>query len=268
MQSFLLQNQGIFLQLNRSIPIFSKFKSTFRGFASATTMEKINFGDSLPGYEIGEKTAPAVILIQEWWGITDTVKAQASDISSQGGFRCLVPDLYKGKIGVDKEEASHLMGALDFQAAVQEIKQGVEYLKSSGSPKVGAVGTCMGGALCFASAQHAGVDAAAAFYGIPQAAICTPEEIKVPFQASFGMLDTMKGFSDADTGKQVEQRMKDAGCECEFFYYEGAGHAFLNATYGEDALAKMNSMNFPIPPKEVTDTAWKRLMDFLAKNLK
>ena len=45
--------------------------------------------------------------MQEWWGINDVIKAHALKLS-QHGFRCLVPDLYKGKIGVDKEEAQHV----------------------------------------------------------------------------------------------------------------------------------------------------------------
>lgn len=37
--------------------------------ASATpAMEKVTFGAGLPGYEVGPKTSPAVIVLQEWWG--------------------------------------------------------------------------------------------------------------------------------------------------------------------------------------------------------
>jgi carboxymethylenebutenolidase len=71
-------------------------------------MEKISFGAAgLPGYIVGPADAPGVVVLQEWWGITDVIKEQAELISKQG-FRCLVPDLYKGKIGVDAEEASHV----------------------------------------------------------------------------------------------------------------------------------------------------------------
>lgn len=107
-------------------------------------------------------------------------------LSRDGGFRVLVPDLYKGKVGVDAEEASHLMSNLDFKAAVKEMAAAADYLRATGSPRVGAVGFCMGGALAFAAAQHAGVDCAAPFYGIPDPAICTPAEIRVPVQAHFG----------------------------------------------------------------------------------
>lgn len=65
-----------------------------------------------------------------------------------------------------------LMTNLDFPAAVKELGEAVAYLKSSGASKVGVVGFCMGGALTFAAAQHAGVNAAAPFYGIPDPAIC------------------------------------------------------------------------------------------------
>jgi carboxymethylenebutenolidase len=64
------------------------------------------------------------------------------------------------------------MNNLDFKAAVGEMTDAVSYLRSTGSPKVGVCGFCMGGALSFAAAQHAGVDCAAPFYGIPDPAIC------------------------------------------------------------------------------------------------
>ncbi|KAK3260289.1 hypothetical protein CYMTET_30746 [Cymbomonas tetramitiformis] len=75
---------------------------------SAKAMEKVSFGDSLPGYIVGPKGAPGVLLLQEWWGVNDIVKAQAQELSAKANVRCLVPDLYKGKIGVDAEEASHV----------------------------------------------------------------------------------------------------------------------------------------------------------------
>ena len=38
-------------------------------------MEKVTFGDaSIPGYECGDKSAPAVVILQEWWGVNETIK--------------------------------------------------------------------------------------------------------------------------------------------------------------------------------------------------
>ena len=53
-------------------------------------MEKITFGDGLPGYEAGPKDAPGVVVLQEWWGVTDIIKDQAMLISKvrSGGTGC------------------------------------------------------------------------------------------------------------------------------------------------------------------------------------
>ncbi|GMH42420.1 hypothetical protein BSKO_10339 [Bryopsis sp. KO-2023] len=62
--------------------------------------------------------------------------------------------------------------------------------------------------------------------GIPGSPeVCKPEEIKIPLQGHFGVLESLKEFSDIETAQGVEARMKAAGCPSEFFYYEGAGHA-------------------------------------------
>ncbi len=67
-------------------------------------MEKVTFGDDLPGYVCGDPTHPGVVVVQEWWGVTETIQAHALRISKEG-YRVLVPDLYKGALGVNVEEA-------------------------------------------------------------------------------------------------------------------------------------------------------------------
>jgi hypothetical protein len=41
-------------------------------------------------------------------GINDTIKELALLVADAGPYHVLVPDLYKGKLGVDAEEASHV----------------------------------------------------------------------------------------------------------------------------------------------------------------
>lgn len=41
-------------------------------------------------------------------GVNDIIKEHATLLKDATGFRVLIPDLYKGKIGVDKEEAHHV----------------------------------------------------------------------------------------------------------------------------------------------------------------
>lgn len=229
-------------------------------------MEKITFDGNLPAYEAGPKAGPAIIVLQEWWGVNDIIKEQAVLLKDATGYRCLVPDLYKGNIGVDKEEANHLMSNLDFPGAVKELGEAVKYLKSTGATKVGVVGFCMGGALSFAAAQHAGVDAAAPFYGIPDPAICNPAAIKVPVQAHFGQLDTMKGFSDPESIAAVVDKMKAAGAPVELFMYEHCGHAFMNALTagGRDKIKEVGQAD---PPTDEPKKALERLVAFFMQHL-
>ncbi|GIL62041.1 hypothetical protein Vafri_16350 [Volvox africanus] len=228
-------------------------------------MQKVTFGNGLPAYEVGEKSSPALIVIQEYWGVNELIKEVAT-LFSKEGFRCFVPDLYKGKIGLDAEEAAHLMNALDFKNAVEELKQAVDYLKSTGSSKVGAVGFCMGGALSFCAAQHCGVAAAAPFYGTPHPALCEVEKITVPIEAHFGNLDTITGFSDVATAKVLEEKMKNAGAPGTFYYYEKSGHSFFNAVTSQGA-EYFTKYGYPYPAPDEIALAQQRVVEFFKKQL-
>src|SRR5438128_10862299 len=111
--------------------------------------------------------APGMVVIQEWWGLNDQIKGVANRLAS-AGYRALVPDLYRGKVGLDAKEAEHLMNNLNFgDAATQDVRGAVQYLKQS-SPKVGVTGYCMGGALTILAACFVPeADAAVAWYGFP-----------------------------------------------------------------------------------------------------
>jgi carboxymethylenebutenolidase len=55
--------------------------------------------------------------------VTDEIKALAVHLADKASVRVLVPDLYRGKLGVDKEEAHHLMSNLDFPNAIKVFKK-------------------------------------------------------------------------------------------------------------------------------------------------
>jgi carboxymethylenebutenolidase len=81
-------------------------------------------GGSVAGYlaePANPAGAPAVVVIQEWWGVNDQIRGVA-DRFAQAGYRALVPDLYRGKSTLDAAEANHLMTNLNFgDAAGQDI---------------------------------------------------------------------------------------------------------------------------------------------------
>ena len=91
-----------------------------------------------------EGKRPGLILLPEWWGLNDQIKGVADKLAA-AGYRALVPDLYRGKVALAANEAEHLMNDLNFgDAAGQDVRGAVQYLKASGSAKVGVSGYCMG----------------------------------------------------------------------------------------------------------------------------
>jgi len=227
----------------------------------------VSSGDlSFPAYVCGPVGKPAVVVLQEWWGITEQVQRQAQRISEKG-YRCLLPDLYKGKLGVDVEEATHLMNNLDFPGAVKEIKAAAQFLKSEGSAACGVTGFCMGGALSLAAAVKADGDIACAapFYGIPDQAYFDCSTIKIPVQGHFGKLDALAGFSDPAAAQSLEAALRSGGSDHEIFMYDGVAHGFMNDL--PEMIEKKKAMFGVDHSPEAVATAWERLFVFFGKHL-
>lgn len=172
---------------------------------------------------------PGVILIQEWWGLNDHIKDLADRLAA-AGFTTLAPDLFRGRLTTDADEASHMMNGLDFgDATHQDLRGAVAHLAQRGG-KVGVTGFCMGGALTVAAAVHVpGVSAAVCFYGIPPAEFADPAQIRIPFQGHFA---TMDGWCTPAAVAHLALTMKHAGQHPEILEYE-ADHAFVNKTRPE-----------------------------------
>jgi len=177
-------------------------------------MESISFaradGKAVPALVCGPVGAPAVVVIQEWWGVDFEIKEHAQRIAAMG-YRALVPDLYRGKLGSEAEEAHHLMGALDFPDAVLDIIGCARHLRAEGSPRVGVTGFCMGGALTIGAAVRGAdvLDCAAPFYGY-NGQLADVAECKVPMQGHFGALDTSKGFRRVRRSRRAAPNQRPA----------------------------------------------------------
>jgi carboxymethylenebutenolidase len=219
-------------------------------------------GNSVNGY-LAEpkagKNSPGIVVIQEWWGLNDQIKGVADKLAA-AGYRALVPDLYRGKVAVEAKEAEHLMTGLNFgEAAGQDVRGAVQHLKSTGSRKAGVTGFCMGGALTLLSAVNVPeADAAVAWYGFPPLEYVDPSRIKVPLMAHWATQDEFFPIAKVD---ELEKKLRAASVKFEFHRYD-AKHAFANETADSKKLAPLKH-----DPK-AAELAWKRTLDFLAKNLK
>jgi len=219
-------------------------------------------GKSVNGYLAEPPTAskaPALVVIQEWWGLNDQIRGVADKLA-KAGYRALVPDLYRGKTAVDAKEANHLMTGLNFgDAAGQDIRGAVQYLKKGGSAKVGVTGFCMGGALTVLSAVNVPeMDAGVIWYGYPPLEYVDASKIKAPLLGHWATQDQAFAIGGVD---KLEEKLRAAKVNFEFHRYN-CKHAFANETADSKGLEMLK-----YDPK-AADQAWKRTMDFFAKHLK
>ena len=196
---------------------------------------------------------PALVVIQEWWGLNDQICGVA-DRFARAGYNALAPDLYKGRLTTVPDEANHLMSGLDFPDAThQDLRGAAQHLKAQ-SGKIGIIGFCMGGALTIAAAVHVPEAAAGVcFYGIPPASFADPARIKIPFQGHFANQDDWCTPAAVDG---LETAMKGAAPEIyrpEIYRYDAA-HAFFNE-------------RSPAYNLDCANQAWDRMSAFLKARL-
>ena len=218
-------------------------------------------GQSVNGYlaePAGAGGGPAVVVIQEWWGLNDQIRGVADRLAA-AGFRALVPDLYRGKSTLDAEEAHHLMTALDFgDAASQDIAGAVALLQAGGG-KVGVTGFCMGGALTMlAAGMVAGIAAGVAWYGHPPIDYLNPAAMTAPLMVHWALQDAPFPMAGADA---VEEKLRAGGVQLESHRYL-AQHGFANET-------AVGPGRLPITQYDAAwaQMAWDRTFRFFGQHL-
>lgn len=199
-------------------------------------------GETLTGYQArpeGDGVYPAVVVLQEWWGLNEHIKDVTRRIANEG-YVALAPDLYKGQVATEPDEARKLVMELDMAAAVDEIGSAIDHLLSQESvagDTAGVVGFCMGGRLALMSAlADDNVGATVAFYGQPLTS-AEAGNVKSPVLGLYGADDS--GIPVADVNAMAEA-LTAAGVPNEVQVYAGAPHAFFNDTrqsYRPDAAA-------------------------------
>ena len=199
---------------------------------------------------------PAVIVVQEWWGLNDWVKQQADRFAKQG-YVALAPDLYRGKVATDPAMAHELMRGLPEDRAIGDMAAAFAYLakRQDVDPKrIGVIGWCMGGgyALVLATMEPR-LAATVINYGRLITNPRTLMSIRSPILGHFGATDngippdSVKAFSEALGSSNKTSNIR---------IYAGAGHAFMN---------RENQQGYN---ERATVDAWKRIDDFFAHRLR
>ncbi len=190
---------------------------------------------------------PGVVVIHEWWGITDHVRGEARKLAGQG-YTAFVADMYgDGKTADNPKDAGALSGSVRkdpsvmtsrFNAAMQALKQ---HPTVDGS-RVAAIGFCFGGSVVLDMARS-GADLAgvAAFHaGLPPAG---PEAQAGKVRAKVLVLNgAADPFIKPETVDAFKKEMDAAKVDYRYVSYPDAVHAFTNP----DATAKGKQFNLPL----------------------
>ena len=201
-------------------------------------------------------TAPkaAVVLIHEWWGLNDQIKAVAADFAKQG-YAALAVDLMDGKVASSAQQAQAQMQAVKPTEAVATMEGWVDYLHAHEAvkgKKIGTVGWCFGGGWSLNTSIATPIDATVIYYGSVKRGAEDLKNLKGPVLGHFATQDNFINKAMVD-GFVAEMEKAGKADQLTVYWYD-ANHAFANPTGAayDQADARL---------------AWERTTEFLAKNL-
>jgi len=243
--------------------------STAPSPAATTAPSRTVISQEMPYTEIGDELIygyfsapadmfeplPAVIMIHEWWGLNDNIRAMADRLAAEG-YIVFAVDLYGGKTASSAGEARVLMVEVieDPEPAEQNIRAAYEFLtQTAGAPRVASLGWCFGGhwslntALLFPDE----LDASVIYYGQVTDDEDRLRPLDMPLLGLFAAddsgikVETVEAFRDA-----LERLRKNY----EIQIYPGVGHAFANPSGNNYNAA-------------AAEDAWRRTLAFLKLHL-
>src|SRR5580704_17381396 len=211
---------------------------------------------------------PIVVVIPEWWGLTDYIESRAKQLAELGYF-AIDADLFgEGKTVADPKEAMpftkpyYTNPELSRPVVEAAIAKAATFSQADTS-RIAAIGYCFGG-----------------FIVLNAAKLGAPLKGVVSFHGGLGGVQPKKGLIQGDIlvcqggadpfvpeADQLafKKSMDSIGAHYTFISYPGALHAFTNP--GATELGK--KFNLPIAYNPAADTAsWKEMQGFFQTALK
>ncbi|HUE39566.1 MAG TPA: dienelactone hydrolase family protein [Candidatus Binatia bacterium] len=228
---------------------------------------------SMPAHVARPKGAsgklPAVIVVQEAFGLNENIKQIAGRIAAEG-YQAVAPNFYYregGKVvGYGQlQDAIGLMTRWGDAQIVADVRATVAALEADSAvrgDRIGITGFCMGGRVSYLSAcEIPAIRVAVPFYGGgiagqqfgpgASAPVSQTAKMRAAIQLHFGEKDA---FIPLAAVEEIRQALQRENKDFEVHVYKGAGHGFFcaeRADYNEEA-AKL---------------AWERTKAFLKKHL-
>ncbi len=211
---------------------------------------------SLP--EKSNSKAPAIILIHEWWGLTDGIKAEA-DKFAEAGYVAFAVDLYKGDSSRDPAEARRLSGAVrkNLPEAFANLQAAVKFVKNHprvDEKRIASVGWCFGGGWSYQMAKNnIGVKASVIYYGF----FAPKDDLKKMRGVILGHFAENDRAIKVDTVRELQIRLKTLHGDHEIYIYANTSHGFASKRLGGN----------PVYKQKEADIAGSRTLLFLKKHL-
>jgi carboxymethylenebutenolidase len=208
------------------------------------------------GLDPAAANLPGLIVIHEWWGLNDNIRAATRRLAGEG-YRALAVDLYRGATAETPDGAQDLMqtAMASPEDMLANLEAAAEFLRAErNAPRIGIMGWCFGGGMALNGAidQPSALDAVVIYYGrVRDVERAELDALEMPVLGHFGEADTSIPMDNVRT---FEQMLNDLGKDSEIYTYAGAGHAFANPS----------GQNYD---PEAAATAWDRTTRFLREAL-
>lgn len=233
--------------------------------------EKINYqiaGTNYIGYvhydEAEKGKRPGILVVDEWWGLTDYGRDRARELASLG-YISMVADMFgNGKTVEDPTRAQQLASTFynDPELAQTRLEAAMEFLKSypqTDHSKIGAIGYCFGGFVVLNAAKlGSDLKGVVSFHGGLGGVKPDTEKMKAKVLICHGADDP---FENPNVENFIKQ-MDEAGVDYSFIVYPNATHAFSNPK----ATERGEKFHMPIKYNEAADKAsWDAMKEFFKK---
>lgn len=236
---------------------------------AGTAGERQVISENMPYAEVGDELVygyfvapadmfeplPAVIMIHEWWGLNDNVRAQADRLAA-AGYIVFAVDLFGGKTATTPSAARDLMLSVveDPESANEKLVSAFRFVsETAGAPAVAVLGWRFGGIWALNAAMLLPDDLAGVviYYGQVTAEEEELAPVNAPILGLFAADDISVKKASVEAFRDTLQRLRK---DYEIQIYDGVRQGFVN----EDA----NNYD----PAAAAD-AWKRSLDFLQRHL-
>jgi len=177
--------------------------------------------------------APAVVVIQEIFGVNQVMRDITDGLAGQG-YLAICPDLFwRIEPGIDITDQSEaewkrafeLYNAFDVDQGIKDIQATIKAARQDPqcSGKAGAVGFCLGGLLAFLTATRTDADAAVSYYGVGiENRLAEAEKLATPLLMHIAEEDQ---FVPKEAQAMILRELKNHP-KVEIHTYPGRDHAF------------------------------------------